>query len=63
MERYICKECGRYCYTAATSLDNHTTKDKCPYENCQGSCIAAPWNDNSCEGVEQYESSCSDEQR
>ena len=45
MERYICKECGRYCYTAATSLAVHTTKDKCPYEDCQGRCIPAPWNE------------------
>ena len=44
MERYICKECGRYCYTSATSLAVHTTKDKCPYEGCQGRCIPAPWS-------------------
>lgn len=61
MERYICKEGGRYCYTSVTSLAVHTTKDKGPYEGCQGRCVPAPWNEEDKKGVEQYESNCSDE--
>lgn len=45
MVRYICKTCGRYCYSSVTDLSTHVQGDSCPYEDCNGHCAAAPYDE------------------
>lgn len=37
MNKFVCEECGKFCYSAATA--ETMSDDRCPYSGCHGHVI------------------------